>query len=171
MTPEAKTVAELEKQLERMERNWRSMIRITHDFFHCWRRAVEEKLGKEAADEVQMRFWELVGVGTGNMYLERGGGPEDLEQLAFTMLRASQVMGETARAAQDGGDTLLVHDACPWMDSFRDYGAENACQPGCDAWFQATMRTISPKVSVVTESALPAGDATCTRRFSRKLSS
>jgi hypothetical protein len=168
MTPEAQTVAELEKKLARMERDWQSMIRITHDFFHSWREAVEERLGKQAADEVQMRFWEIVGVGTGKLYLERGGNPEDPEQIAYTMLRASQVMGETAHTAREGDASLLVHEACPWLDSFRERGAAGQCQAGCDNWFQATVRTISPRLQVVTESALPAGDATCTRRFSRK---
>ena len=42
----------------------------------------------------------------------------------------------------------------------------NQRQASCDHWFQPTAKTISPKIRVVTESALPAGDASCTRRFS-----
>lgn len=167
MSAETK-VAELEKKLERMQRDWQSMVRITHDFFHCWRQAVEEKLSKEEADKVQLRFWELVGIGTGKMYLERGGNPDDVAKVAYTMLRASEVMGETARMETTPDASLVVHDACPWMDSFRERGAPNECQPGCDKWFQATVQTISPNLRVVTEAALPAGDATCTRRFSAK---
>jgi hypothetical protein len=166
MNTETRTAPELEKQLARKERDWESMIRINHDFFHCWRRAAEEKLSAQDANEVLMRFWELVGVGTGEMYKARGGKPEDLEQLAFTMMRASHVMGESAHMSMEKDASVLVHTACPWMESFRDTGAANQCQAGCDHWFQTTVRTISPNVKVVTESALPAGDATCTRRFS-----
>lgn len=168
MNAETRTTAVLEKQLARKERDWESMIRINHDFFHCWRRAAEEKLSAQDANDVLMRFWEMVGEGTGQMYLARGGKPDDLEQLAFTMMRASHVMGESAHMAVEEDSSVLVHTACPWMDSFSETGAENGCQAGCDHWFQTTVRTISPNVQVVTESALPAGDATCTRRFSIK---
>jgi hypothetical protein len=160
-----RTIADLEKQLARKERDWESMIRINHDFFHCWRRAAEEKLSPQDANDLVMRFWELVGVGTGEMYLARGGKPENLEQIAFTMMRASHVMGETAHMSMEGDASVLVHTACPWTDSFRDSGAPNQCQAGCDHWFQVTAKTISPKLRVTTESALPAGASSCTRRF------
>lgn len=156
----------LAKRAERAERDWKSMIRITHDFFHGWRRAVEERYGAEAAKELELRFYETIGEGTGRMFLERGGQPGDLERLVFSLTRASEVMGETASLQREGADVLLVHTACPWMDSFRATGAPNQCQASCDRWFQTTARTVSPKIRVITESALPAGDASCTRRFS-----
>jgi hypothetical protein len=156
---------DLEKRLARKERDWQSMIRIAHDFFHAWRKAVRDRLGEAAASEMELAFWENVGVGTGRMYLERGGAPEDLDRIATTLQRASDVMGETAHVRKDGTDVLLVHTACPWLDSFRAAGLPNRCGEGCDRWFQVTVRTISPKVRVVTESQMPRSDATCTRRF------
>lgn len=168
MNAKTRTVEELEKLLTRKERDWESMLNINHDFFHCWRRAAEEKLSAKDANNLVMRFWELVGTSTGEMYLQRGGKPEDVEKLAFTMMRASHVMGETAHMSLEGDTSVLVHTACPWMDSFRDTGAPNQCQAGCDHWFQTTIQTISSNLRVVTESALPAGDSTCTRRFSVK---
>lgn len=158
-------IAELEKQLARKTRDWESMIRITHDFFHGWRKSVADRHGEQAAQEMEFAFWERIGVGTGEMYLARGGKPEDHEQIAFTMLRASEVMGETAQMKKDGNATLLVHTACPWIDSYRANGIANQCGAGCDHWFQITVKTISPKLQVVTESQLPKGDASCTRRF------
>lgn len=158
--------AELEKQLVRKERDWQSMIRITHDFFHAWRKSVADKHGEAAAQAMELAFWERIGVGTGEMYLARGGTPDSPEQIAFTMLRASEVMGETARMEKDGEAVLLVHTACPWLDSYRANGIANQCGLGCDHWFQTTARTISPRIRVVTESQLPAGGTTCTRRFS-----
>ena len=80
---------------------------------------------------------------------------------------ASEVMGETAHLERDGDDVLLVHTACPWQDSFRASGIPDQCQAGCDNWFGTTAASISPRIKVVTESALPAGDRSCTRRFSR----
>ena len=103
------------------------------------------------------------------MFLDRGGKPDELEKLVRSLVRASEVMGEEAHLTREGDDVLLVHTACPWMDSFRATGAANQCQASCDHWFQTTAKTISPKIRVVTESALPAGDASCTRRFSLAL--
>lgn len=157
---------DLAKRLARAERDWQSMQRICHDFFHGWRRAVEDRCGEEVAKELEMSFYGCIGEGTGRMYLERGGKPEDLEKMVYTLVRASEVMGETAHMKREGADVLLIHEACPWIDSFRATGAPNQCQAGCDHWFRTTARSISPNVCVETESALPAGDATCTRRFS-----
>lgn len=164
MSDEAGSAA-VEKQLARKTRDWESMIRITHDFFHAWRKSVADTGGEQAAREMELRFWENIGVGTGKMYLQRGGKPDDHEQVARTMLRASEVMGETAQMRKDGSATLLVHTACPWMDSYRANGIANQCGTGCDHWFQVTAKTISPQLKVVTESQLPQGDASCTRRF------
>lgn len=157
---------DLVKQLARAERDWQSMQRICHDFFHGWRRTVQDRYGAEAAKDLEMAFYERIGVGTGQMFIERGGQPDELEKLVRSLVRASEVMGETARLEREGDDVLLVHTACPWTDSFRATGVPNQCQASCDHWFQTTAKTISPKIRVVTESALPAGDASCTRRFS-----
>jgi hypothetical protein len=159
------TQDDLQQALTRKERDWQSMIRITHDFFHAWRKSVREQLGEAGAMKMELAFWENIGVGTGKMYLERGGKPDDLERIAFTLQRASDVMGETAHMEKDGKDVLVVHTACPWMESFRAAGLPNRCGEGCDRWFQVTAQTISPKVRMVTESLLPKGGATCTRRF------
>ena len=43
---------DLEKRLARKERDWQSMIRITHDFFHAWRKSVKDKQGEAAAKTI-----------------------------------------------------------------------------------------------------------------------
>lgn len=154
--------------VKKLENDWRSMIFIAHDFFHRWRQVVEEKYGKEKAVALVDRFWELVGQGTGESYLERGRDSGNLELIVKAMVRASQVMGETARMVPEGEDYLLIHEACPWTDSYRDYGAPGQCQAGCDRWFQTAVTAISPNFSVYTESCLAAGDSTCTRRYAKK---
>ncbi|GAB6171125.1 hypothetical protein JCM15765_06030 [Paradesulfitobacterium aromaticivorans] len=156
-----------EEAYKRLEKDWRSMIFIAHDFFHRWRQVVEEKYGVEAAEGLITRFWELVGEGTGESYLKRGRDTENLEQVVRAMLRASEVMGEQVRMAVDGDDYLLIHDACPWIDSFKDYGAPGQCQSGCDHWFGTALKVISPNLRVLTESCLAAGDNACVRRYSK----
>ena len=156
-----------EEAYKRLEKDWRSMIFIAHDFFHRWRQVVEEKYGVEEAEGLITRFWELVGEGTGESYLKRGRDTENLQQVVKAMLRASEVMGEQVRMAVDGNDYLLIHDACPWIDSFKDYEAPGQCQAGCDRWFGTVVHTISPHFEVKTENCLAASDITCTRRFVR----
>ncbi len=154
--------------LKKLERDWRSMIFISHDFFHRWRRVLEEKYGAEETVALVDRFWELVGEGTADSYLKRGRDTEDLEQIVNAFVRASLVMGESAKSVKDGNDVLLIHDACPWIGSYKDYGAPGQCQAGCDTWFETALKKISPDFSVQTDSCLAAGDSTCTRRYSRK---
>jgi len=144
------------------------MIFVSHDFFHRWRIVLEEKFGKVETVALVDRFWELVGEGTGKSYLKHGRDTEDLEQIVNIFVRASLVMGESARSAKDGNDVLLIHDFCPWIGSFKDYGAPGQCQAGCDKWFDTALKTISRDFAIRTDSCLAAGDGTCTRRFSRK---
>jgi len=165
MSMESQDPISLESHAKRMESSWRSMIRITHDFFHAWRKAIVDSHGETAAKDMELLFWENIGRGTGKFYLARGGKPDDTGQIAYTMKRASDIMGETAHITLDGDATLLVHTDCPWMDSYHAAGIPGQCGAGCDRWFQTTVKTISNNLIVVTESQLPNGDANCTRRF------
>jgi hypothetical protein len=153
--------------LKKLERDWQSMIFISHDFFHRWRLVLVEKFGQEETDRLIISFWESVGLGTGEAYLKKGRDPENLQDIVGAMVRASLVMGESARMAQDGDDCLLIHDKCPWVDSFKEYGDPGKCQAGCDKWFEIALKKISPNFSVKTESCLASGDSTCTRRYSK----
>ena len=63
------------KKLARAERDWQSMQRICHDFFHGWRRTVQDRYGVEVAKELEMSFYQRIGEGTGKMFLDRGGKP------------------------------------------------------------------------------------------------
>ncbi len=161
----ARELIYLEDKVKRLEKDWRSMIFIAHDFFHRWRQVVEERYGAEEGAELVNLFWQAVGGGTGESYLQRGRDVTDLAQVVKAMARASEVMGETVRVVRDGEEYLLVHDACPWIDSFRDYGAPGLCQAGCDRWFSTAAKTISPALEVRTESCLAAGESSCTRRY------
>lgn len=161
-------MAEMSSDARKLERDWRSMISISHDFFHRWRKVVEERLGPEESMKLADSFWESVGESTANSYLNRGKDTNDLDQIVDAFVKASLVMGESARMAKDGDDVLLIHDACPWVDSFKNYGAPGQCTAGCDKWFEGALKKISDNFSVKTECYIPAGGQTCTRRFSRK---
>ena len=154
--------------IKKLERDWRSMIFISHDFFHRWRMVLEEKFGAEETIALVDRFWESVGEGTAESYLKRGRDTKDLEQIVNAFVRASLVMGESAKSVKDGNDVLLIHDACPWIASFKDYGAPGQCQAGCDKWCETALKEISQDFSVRTDSCLAAGESTCTRRYFRK---
>lgn len=151
---------------EAVAKNWRAMIKVGHDFYHCWRQVLLEELGPGKTEDLTLRFWEKVADVTAKAYakakvLEKGG----LEGLVRAMVRSSEIMGETVHLERDGEDFLLVHDACPWADSHREYGGGN-CQPGCDRWFMETVRILMPDCTVVTESSIPGGQGKCVRRFS-----
>lgn len=155
-----------QEALQRKHKEWEAMLKIAHDFFLNWRGAVAELHGEDAARQAELRAWDKVAEGTAAAFLARGGTPEEVEKFAASIARVSAVMGETAHVERDGADVLLVHTGCPWPASYRRYGAGSTCQAGCDHWFQQSARKVSPRMSVVTESAMPAGGANCTRRFS-----
>ena len=153
---------------EAVVKSWRAMIKVSHDFFHCWRQVLLEELGDEKTEELTLRFWEKVAEATARAYAAAGAAEKGgLEGLVRAIARSSEIMGETVQVGKDGQDFLLVHLACPWTDSYRDYGGGN-CQPGCDRWFIETARALIPECTVVTESSLPAGQGKCVRRFSLK---
>lgn len=161
-------MAEANTDSKKLERDWRSMIFISHDFFHRWRQVLEQKYGAEESMKLANSFWELVGESTADSYLNRGKDTNNLDQIVDAFVKASLVMGESARMAKDGDDVLLIHDACPWVDSFKNYGAPGQCTAGCDEWFKSAIKKISDDFSVKTECYIPLGGKTCTRRFSRK---
>lgn len=151
-----------------IERDWKVMIKVSHDFFHCWRKAVLEKYGEEETEKLVLRFWELVGENTAKSYLNAKIDPGDLNQVVKGAARSSQIMGEKVRVEKVGDDYLLIHDECPWIKSYKEAGAPGKCQPGCDRWFEATVSAMSPNLGVETISSLASGAQNCVRRFFKK---
>ena len=157
-----------DKNPQQLEKDLKLMIFIAHDFFHRWREVIGKKYGQEEREALTTQFWKLVGKGTGEAYLKRGKERGDLAGIVNSIVRVSQVMGETARAVQDGDDYLLIHDACPWIESYQTNGFPGQCQAGCDAWFKSAAATISTDITIQTESCLAGGDQSCIRRFKQK---
>lgn len=152
-------------RLQKLEREWKTMVKIAHDFFHNWRQAVCEKYGDQDLEELTLRFWELVGKNTAAQYARAGIDGCDVERIARAAGRSSEIMGETVRVEPDGEAWLLLHDACPWIDSYRKAGFEGKCGPGCQRWFEATVKGLSPDLAVDTLACLAEGDKQCVRRF------
>lgn len=153
---------------QNIERDWKTMIKISHDFFHCWRKAVLEKYGEKEAEQLVLRFWELVGDNTAKSYLKAKIDTNDPKKVALAAARSSQIMGENVHVEEKGEAYLLVHDDCPWIGSYRAAGAPGKCQPGCDRWFEATVSALSPNLGLENQSSLANGAEKCVRRFFKK---
>lgn len=167
MEVETMTTQDNQKQ-QRLERDWKTMVIISHDFFHSWRRAVAEKYGDAEMDQLTIRFWELIGQNTAAQYKKGKINPASAEQLARAVARSSEIMGETVRVEQDGDAWLLIHDSCPWIQSYQQAGYSGKCRTGCDRWFGATVEELSPAIAVETTACLADEDKWCIRRFYRK---
>ena len=109
------------------------------------------------------------------MYLKHMDRSGDLvRQVAESIVWSSRCMGEEALLEEGAapGECLVKHEACPWhrWHADRDLLAED--RPGCDRWFEATLRTINGELGTnlrfETLSALPDGDDCCLRRIWRE---
>lgn len=148
------------------ERYWRQMVRIAHDFFHTWRQVVAARLGEETARELELAFWEQVGLNTAQAYLaNKAAVSEDMETIIQALAKSSRIMGEEVRVEREGEDWLLVHEACPWPASYRRFHQHENCRPGCDHWFKTTVARLNPCLEVHTEASIPDGHGRCVRRL------
>lgn len=149
----------------KLERDWKTMILIAHDFFHSWRQVLYRQYGESVTEELTLGFWEQVGKKTAAQYARGKIDPQNVEQVARGAARSSEIMGETVSVRQDGEAWLLIHDACPWTDTYKKAGFEGKCRPGCDRWFESTVRALSPGLAVETLACLASGDNQCVRKF------
>jgi hypothetical protein len=142
------------------------MIRIAHDFFHVWRQVVVVRLGDEMAGELELAFWERVGLNTAQAYLaSKATVSRDVETIIQALAKSSRIMGEEVRVEREGKDWLLVHEACPWPASYKRFHGDENCRPGCDRWFKTTVAHLNSCLEVYTEASIPDGYGKCVRRF------
>lgn len=155
-----------EKRKLDVERKWRYMIPVAHQFYIYSRKAAEELMGPEGADKFIERFWRTSGNDTARMYLELGKlDPNDLFGLVKAVARSSEIMGEDAEAKQEGNRAYVIHHDCPWPKSYKTNGLPESCQCGCDIWFQTVASTVSSRLRVRTTRSIPAGEGICVREF------
>ena len=154
-----------EQEIKKLKRDWQAMIKVSHDFFHAWRQMMEEEVDDRRARFLTERFWEKIAISNAEMYR---GDKTDISKILRFMARMSDVMGETVTTDSKNGESYLIHIACPWIDSFKEYEAKNRCQAGCDCWFETTLKLINPDLKMQTLDCLTEGGKGCIRKFTNK---
>ena len=109
---------------------------------------------------------------TAEAYLPRLDREADLaRQVAASIVWSSRCMGEEATLV-DGdrpGEYHVRHTECPWHRWHKKYDLLHEDRPGCDAWFEETLRAINEALGsdlrFETRSALPDGADCCLRRI------
>lgn len=154
-----------------VEKRFRILVEISRASHFAWREAVARRCPGVDPAEVVNEMWEITGAQTAESYLPRLDPSGDLaRQVAASVVWSSVCMGEEARLEQaDDGGWLVRHDACPWQRWHERNGLLAEDRPGCDVWFEATLRVINEKLGsrlrFETLSALPDGDDRCVRRI------
>jgi len=154
------------------EEKFRILVEITRASHFAWREAALRCCPGLDARRLVNEMWEITGRQTALAYLKRLDASRNLpEQLAASIVWSSRCMGEDAKVEPgDGpGEFLVKHEACPWHRWHRDLDLLPEDRPGCDRWFEATIRTINEelgtKLRFETLSSLPEGGDCCLRRI------
>lgn len=152
-----------------LERRWKSLVRVCHDFYFAWRKVLLDYLGADRGPEATRRFYDLVGRNTARAFREQLNlDGSDVEAVARAMARSSLIMGEEVQVCRRDDDILLIHTSCPWLEAYRRAGAEDGCLVGCDQWFHTTLAALSPALRFHTEESMVKGHGRCVRRIWRE---
>jgi|Deesub1362A_J573_1020465.scaffolds.fasta_scaffold00209_23 hypothetical protein len=146
------------------EKDLRAMWNICRDFYFKWRDTVKDEYGNEAARRLVKKFWEKVGKGTAQLYLEYGvAKPEDIKSIARAIQISSEIMGEEVEIIEREDGVIVRHTSCPWWEWHQRMNLKDEDQAGCDVWFKVTVENINPQVDVVTLKSFEKGDNMCER--------
>jgi hypothetical protein len=155
-----------------IEKKFRILTEICRASHFAWREAVVRRCPDVDPSEIVNEMWDITGVQTALAYLKRLDRSKGLaEQLATSIVWSSSCMGEEARVEKGkrAGEFIVRHDCCPWYRWHSDRGLLPEDRPGCDRWFEATIRTINEnlgsRIRFETLSALPEGGDGCVRRI------
>ena len=155
-----------------VEKRFAVLCQIVRAQHFAWREAVAALSPGVDPAAVANRMWEITGRQTAEAYLRHIDPTQPLAaQVARSIVWSSESMGEEATwEASEGADEAFVrHARCPWFDWHERLGLLAEDRPGCDRWFEATVRTINEKLGTKlrfeTLSALPEGGDCCLRRF------
>jgi hypothetical protein len=155
-----------------IEKRFAVLVEICRASHFAWREAALRCCPDVDPQKLVNEMWAITGVQTAEAYLKHLDPSKGLaEQVASSIAWSSQCMGEDSRAeAGDApGEWLVRHVGCPWHRWHEKRGLLAEDRPGCDRWFEATIRTINEKLGVTirfeTLSALPDGDDCCLRRI------
>lgn len=155
-----------------LEKRFRMLVEITRANHFAWREVAVRRCPGVDPQALVDEMWELTGVKTAQAYLRHIDASGDLtRQVADSIVWSSRCMGEDARllVGETPGEYFVKHEACPWHRWHENQGLLPEDRPGCDRWFQATIRTINEKLGrylrFETLSALPEGGDCCLRRI------
>jgi hypothetical protein len=155
-----------------IEKKFAALVEICRASHFAWREAALRCCPNVDERRLVNEMWDITGVQTAEAYLKRLDPSMDLpRQIAACITWSSQCMGEDARleAGNRAGECFVKHVNCPWHRWHEERGLLAEDRPGCDRWFEATIRTINEKLGVAvrfeTLSALPDGDDCCLRRI------
>jgi L-2-amino-thiazoline-4-carboxylic acid hydrolase len=154
-----------------VEKKFAILTQIARASHFAWREAVVKCCPDVDPETVVNEMWDITGVQTGNAYAKRLDKDGDMaHQVAASVVWSSQSMGEDAILEQEKpGEAFVKHEGCPWFEWHKRLDLLPEDRPGCDAWFDATVRvineTLGTNVKWETQSALPDGDDCCRRRF------
>jgi hypothetical protein len=135
---------ELRRALEAFAKNW-----LAHD--GCWFLAAEERLGLEAAIDLDARSWARFAVAEARRIMEtfgvpEGGGLESLEKaLGFRMY--SLVNEQHIQWSEDRSRLRFIMDACRVQQTRRRKGlADFPCKSVGIVEFSTFARTVDPRI-------------------------
>lgn len=155
-----------------VEKKFKILTEINRASHFAWREAALRCCPGVDAQKLVNEMWDITGVQTGEAYLKRLDPSKDLaKQFAVSIVWSSQCMGEDAHLVEGDkpGEWRVKHAACPWHRWHESLGLLAEDRPGCDRWFEATIRTINEKLGTKlrfeTISALPDGGDCCLRRI------
>jgi Family of unknown function (DUF6125) len=134
------------KALEMFAKNW-----LAHD--GCWFLAAEEKLGMEAAIELDARAWQRFAEAEGRRIAEFLGLPKEggLEALAKALeYRMYALINEQhIEWCNDGQDLTFVMDRCRVQETRRRKGLSDfPCLPVGKVEFKAFAQAVDPRIEV-----------------------
>jgi hypothetical protein len=155
-----------------IEKKFKILSEISRASHFAWREAALRCCPDVDPQKLVNEMWDITGVQTGKAYLKRLDPSDDLaKQVASSIVWSSQCMGEDAllEEGEKPGEYFVKHEGCPWHTWHANLGLLPEDRPGCDRWFEATIRTINEKlgtnVRFETLSALPDGGDCCRRRI------
>ena len=155
-----------------IEKKFKILCDITRATHFAWREAALELCPQVKPQDFVNKFWEITGRETAKGYLKRLDPNKPVaRQVADAMVWSSVTMGEDAELVEGKNDkeSYVRHKACPWVEWHRRLGLLEEDQPGCDKWFEITIKEVNKKlgtnVKFETEKSLPAGGECCLRRI------
>lgn len=155
-----------------VEKKFKVLCEITRATYFAWRQAATELCPQVKPREFVDRFWEITGRDTAKSYLKKLDPAKPLpRQVAESMVWSSVNMGEDAilEEGKDDTEAFVRHKACPWLSWHQRLGLLEEDQPGCDKWFEVTIKEINEKlgthIKFETSKSLPAGAECCLRRI------